>query len=171
MKEDKLSLQLYGSPLLRKKCREVKEIDFHIRQYFDKMVYMMRKKDGVGLAANQAGLDISLVVIETKEKLYKLVNPKILKSKGKILFDEGCLSFPGLGLTVKRSRQVWVNYLDDSGRSIDLQAEGVLAVILQHEIDHINGVVFIDRVPFFTRLKIRPQLLKIKKMYKAQHPV
>lgn len=152
---------------MRKKCREVKEIDFHIRRTLDKMVYMMRKKDGVGLAANQAGLDISLVVIETKEKLYKLVNPKIIKLKGKILFNEGCLSFPGLGLTIKRSRQVWVNYLDDSGRSIDLQAEGVLSVILQHEIDHINGVVFIDRISFWTRLKIRPQLLKIKKMYKA----
>ncbi|MCD6539470.1 MAG: peptide deformylase [Candidatus Omnitrophica bacterium] len=162
MNKIKLKLQIYGSPILRKKCRKVGEITPEILQILDKMVYLMRRYRGVGLAANQAGLDLALVVIETPEKLYKLINPKIIQKKGSLIFEEGCLSFPGLILSVKRAREVWVNFTDEQGRNLDLNAEDTLAVILQHEIDHIQGVLFIDRIPFWEKLKIKSVLKKIK---------
>ena len=166
MSKTELKIQLYDSPILRKKCKKVKSIDFQVSQLLDKMVYLMRKEKGVGLAGNQASLNLSLVVIETSPKLYKLINPRLTKRKGRIIFDEGCLSFPGLTLSVKRAEEVWVNYLDTQGKSIDLKAEGTLAVILQHEIDHSEGILFIDRVSFLKRLEIRRNLENIKRLYK-----
>lgn len=166
MKKTELRLQLYGSPLLRKRCLEVEKIDFRIRELLSSMVTLMRMKKGVGLAANQAGLELRLVVIETPERLYRMINPRITAQKGRIFFDEGCLSFPGINLRIKRAREVWVNYLNEEGFAIDLKAEGSLAVILQHEIDHINGILFIDRVPVWQRLKLIPQLKKIKQLSK-----
>jgi len=162
MSKIELKLQIYGSPILRKKCKEVKEITPEILQILDKMVYLMRRYKGVGLSANQAGLDLALVVIETPEKLYKMINPRIIQKKGSLIFEEGCLSFPGLTLSVKRAREVWVNFTDEQGRNLDLKAESTLAVILQHEIDHIQGVLFIDRLPFWERFKINPVLKEIK---------
>jgi len=166
MEKRDLDIQLYGSPILRKKCRQVKNIDYRINQLLDAMVKLMKEKEGVGLAGNQAGLELALVVVEAPQKLYRLINPRITKRKGKITFDEGCLSFPELTLSVKRSEEIWVNYLDEQAKEVDVKAEGILAVILQHEIDHINGVLFIDRIPLFERLKIRLKLDKIKRLYK-----
>ena len=162
MKKTELKLQIYGSPILKKRCRRVSRISPEILQVLDKMVYLMRRYKGVGLSANQAGLDLALVVIETPEKLYKMINPRIIQKKGSLIFEEGCLSFPGLTLSVKRAREVWVNFTDEQGRNLDLKAEDTLAVILQHEIDHIQGVLFIDRLPFWERFKIKPVLKEIK---------
>lgn len=168
MEKIELKLQIYGSPVLWKKCRPVKNIDFRIRQILDDMAEMMKKNKGIGLAATQAGLDLSLVVIELPEKSYRMINPKIVKRKGKIKFDEGCLSFPGLMLTVPRSEEVWVNFYDEQGKEQNIKAEGVLAVVFQHEIDHINGVLFIDRIPWWQRLSKLSKLKKIKQLHKEQ---
>lgn len=166
MDKTELKIQLYGSPILRKRTKELKAIDDTVNQLLDQMVSLMKKQKGVGLAANQVGLDVSLVVIGTPQKLYKLINPKIVKRKGKIIFQEGCLSFPELLLSIKRAKEVLVNYVDTRGKSIDLKAEGALAVILQHEIDHIKGILFIDRIPFFKKIRIRRDLKKIKELYR-----
>lgn len=166
MSKTELKIQLYGSPLLRKKTKQLKRIDGEVNELLNKMVSLMRKEKGAGLAANQAGLDLSLVVIETPEKLYKLINPKIVKKKGKVIFEEGCLSFPELSLSVKRAKEVLVNYVDTQGNFIDLKAEGMLAVILQHEIDHIYGILFTDRISLFKKIKIRRSLKKIKELRK-----
>jgi len=161
-----LKIQVYGSPLLKNKCKEVEEVSPQIKQLLDQMLKLMRKENGLGLAGNQAGLNLALVVIETPEKVYKLINPKIKKRKGSIAFDEGCLSFPDIGLSIKRAKEVWVEFLDEQGKAQTLKADDLLAVILQHEIDHINGVVFIDRISFLRRFGIRGKLAKIKKAYK-----
>lgn len=161
MKKTVLRIRTWPDPVLRKKCRQVKKVDSKTGYLLDKMHYLMKRGDGVGLAANQAGLDLALVVIEAEDRLFKLVNPRIIKKEGRQVFEEGCLSFPGLNLTINRAMRVWVSALDDKGDPLDIEAEGVLAVIFQHEIDHINGVVFIDRVPFWRKLLLKPSLRRI----------
>jgi peptide deformylase len=106
------------------------------------------------------------VVVEFDNRVYKLVNPQITKKKGKILFNEGCLSFPDMELSVPRAQELWLRYTDEQSRQLEAKVEGVLAVIIQHEIDHINGVLFIDKVSFLKRVAIAKKLKKIKKLYK-----
>jgi peptide deformylase len=123
----------------------------------------MRVNDGLGLAANQAGLDLSLIVVEAQGQIFKLVNPRILKKEGSICFSEGCLSFPALELEVKRWNRVWVGAQNEEGKDLEIEVEGLLAVVLQHEIDHIQGKVFIDRISLFQKFKAIPGLRKITK--------
>ena len=123
----------------------------------------MRKEGGIGLAANQAGIDLRLVVIETKDKIWKIINPQIRKKRGSIVFEEGCLSFPGLSLKIKRAKEVWVDFLDVDGNKVSVKAEDILAVAFQHEVDHLDGILFIDHISYLERLKISPWLLEIKR--------
>jgi peptide deformylase len=110
--------------------------------------------NGVGLAAPQVGLNLSLAVImlpvnKGEEKIYKryvLINPEISSPKGIVSGSEGCLSFPGLDIQVERAQEVKVKYLNEKGLPVELKTSGFLAVVLQHEIDHLNGRVFIDRL-------------------------
>ena len=163
----KLRIHFWGEKILRRKCRRVKDVDDNIRMILGEMYSLMRVSDGIGLAANQAGVDLRLIVIQIKSNIFKLVNPKIIKREGSIKIEEGCLSFPGITLGIKRAGKVWVSSLDENGSPIDIEADGILAVALQHEIDHINGVVFIDRVSFLERLKLKNKLKEIRKM--AEH--
>ncbi|UCG35414.1 MAG: peptide deformylase [Candidatus Omnitrophota bacterium] len=161
--EIKLRIHTWPEKILRTKCKDVKEVDDNIRNFLDQMYRLMRVADGIGLAANQAGLDLNLIVVQHQDQVYKLINPKIIKRKGKITFLEGCLSFPALEIEVKRANKVRVAALNEKREAVDIEAEGILAVVLQHEIDHISGIVFIDRIPFWKRIKIKSQLKKIKK--------
>ena len=172
MKKTKLRIHFWGEKILRKKCREVKEVNDDIRELLNEMYSLMTASDGIGLAGNQAGIDLRLVVIQIKDDIFKLVNPVIIKKEGSVRINEGCLSFPGITLDIKRAGKVWVSSLNENGDSVDIEAEGILAVALQHEIDHINGIVFIDRVSFLERLRIRGKLREIKeKAYKLQADV
>jgi len=166
MKKIKLRIHFWGERILRKKCKKVKEVNDDIRVFLNEMYSLMRVSDGIGLAANQAGVDLRLIVIQIKDNVFKLINPKIIKKEGKIKIEEGCLSFPGITLGIKRAGKVWVSSLDENGNTIDIEADGILAVALQHEIDHINGIVFIDRISFLERLKLKNKLREIKKKVK-----
>ncbi len=157
-----LRIRTWPDNLLKKKCREVEVVDGSIRRLLDEMHFLVQENKGVGLAANQAGLDLKLIVIEDRDEVIKLVNPKIIKKEGRMTFLEGCLSFPGIELKVKRAKKVWVSSLNEKGEAVNYEAEGLLAVIFQHEIDHINGISFIDKVSFLEKIKIRPLLKKIK---------
>lgn len=163
MKETKLRIHTWPESILRKKCKKVKTVDSHIRGLLDQMHSLMVISDGAGLAANQVGLGLSLIVIEAGDKVFKLVNPQILKREGKIKFTEGCLSFPGLTFDVNRSNKIWVSALDQDSNPLELEIEGFLAVVFQHEIDHVNGIVFIDRASLWQKLKMGSQLKRIKK--------
>lgn len=169
MKEIELKLHIWPDKILREKCRQVEEVNLYIRGLLDKMFFLMKKNKGIGLSANQAGLDLSLVVIDLsplgvdKNVIFKLVNPKILKKEGVVEFTEGCLSFPDLTLTVKRAKKVWVDTLNEKGEHLTLEARGILSIVLQHEIDHINGILFIDRIPFWQRIGLSPKLKEIAK--------
>jgi len=166
MKKIKLRIHFWGEKILRKKCKPVKEVNNDTRKILNEMYSLMRVSDGLGLAANQAGIDLRLIVIQIKDDIFKLVNPKIIKKEGTIKIEEGCLSFPGITLDIKRASKVWVSSLDENGNPIDIEADGILAVALQHEIDHINGIVFIDRISFLERLKLKDKLRDIKKKAK-----
>lgn len=161
MSKTKLRIHTWPEKILRKKCKKVKRVDDSIRRNLAEMLTLMQITEGFGLAGNQAGLNAALVVVEVKDHLFKLVNPKIIKQEGSISFTEGCLSFPGLEIDIKRANKIWISALDEQGKAIKIETEGLISVIFQHEIDHIEGKVFIDRISFLKRLQIAPKLQAI----------
>lgn len=161
MSKIKLRIHTWPEKILKKKCKKVRKVDNKIRELLSEMLSLMQVNGGLGLAANQVGLNLRLITIEAKDRTFKLVNPHILKKEGSICIFEGCLSFPGLELEVKRAAKVWVSAQDETGKLIELEVEGVLAIVFQHEIDHIKGNVFIDKIHFWQKLKIAPQLKAI----------
>ncbi|HPG40980.1 MAG TPA: peptide deformylase [bacterium] len=135
----------YGHPTLRKTAEPVKpeEID---KQFLQDMLETMEEEDGVGLAANQVDVAKQIITITDFEKTYILINPKITAcSENMVTGKEGCLSLPGLEAQVPRSEKVIVSALDENGVPVEIIGRGLLAVVLQHEIDHLNGVMYIDR--------------------------
>ncbi|UCC95740.1 MAG: peptide deformylase [Candidatus Omnitrophota bacterium] len=159
----KLRIYTWPEQILRKRCKDVLIVDDETRNILSEMYALMKIHKGIGLAANQAGINLRLIVVEAEDKVFKLVNPQITKREGRIALKEGCLSFPGLELEVKRAKKVWLSALSEKGEPIDIEAEDVLAVAFQHEIDHINGIEFIDRISFWQKFKVLPQLKKIKR--------
>jgi len=148
----------YPSSVLRKKCEEVKDITPEIKELGWDMVETMQEKEGVGLAAPQVGETKKVIVVQAEKPLV-FFNPKITKKTKKTeTAEEGCLSFPGLWLNVKRARGVEVEAINQNGEKIKIAMEGFPARIFQHEIDHLNGILFIDRIGFWQRLKIKKQL-------------
>ncbi len=161
----------YPDPRLRQKCEPAKKVDDRIRDLLNDMAETMYDAPGVGLAAAQVGIKERLIVVDVGEdeesgrvpKLYKLVNPEIIESSGKIEYEEGCLSIPGPKEVVKRPGEVIVEALDENGKKITIEAEGLLAVCLQHEIDHLNGVLFIDHLSRLKRERLLAKYLKRQK--------
>lgn len=131
--------------ILRKKSRTVEKIDGRILSILDDMAETMYQADGAGLAAVQVGILKQLVVIDVGEGLIKLVNPKIVSSYGEQHETEGCLSIPGIYGTVKRPEQVEVSALNENGDSVLLKGRGLLARAFCHEIEHLDGILFIDK--------------------------
>lgn len=141
------NIRINGDEILRKRSREVSKIDDKIKTLLDDMVETMYKEDGIGLAAPQIGVLKRLVVIDLGDKeVYKMVNPEIIKASGKQTDQEGCLSVPEIKGNVARPKYVTVKYMDENGNEIVLDAEDVLARCICHEIDHLNGVLFIDKM-------------------------
>lgn len=132
--------------ILRKKSKPVEKIDGRILTLLDDMAETMYKADGVGLAAPQVGVLRRLVVIDVGDGLIKLINPEIISYSGEQIDVEGCLSVPDVHGEVKRPDSVIVRALDERGRKIELSGSGLLARAFCHEIDHLNGVLFIDKV-------------------------
>jgi peptide deformylase len=141
-----LPIRIAGDPVLREKAKKVRKFDASIQKLIDDMVDTMRAAPGVGLAAPQVGVSLRVVVIETPDEgLMALINPEVVKTSGKRQVMEGCLSVPGYQAEITRSRQVTVKALDRDGKEIRLKAvDTLLAQALEHEIDHINGILYID---------------------------
>ena len=165
---DKIKLRIHTWPekILRKNCKQIEKVDDKIRKILYDMLVFMRLGDGAGLAANQVGFDLRLIVVEVGNQIFKLVNPQIVRCEGIMSFQEGCLSFPGLVLEIERSNKVWVTALDERGESVNIEAEGILAIVLQHEIDHIDGKVFIDKASIWQRLAAFGKMQTIKRRTK-----
>lgn len=137
-----------GDEILKKKSREIEEIDDKIRELLDDMVETMHKYNGVGLAAVQVGILKRAIVIDLYDDKgpIKLINPIIIKEKGEQEVEEGCLSFPNKYAKMIRPKEVTVEALDENGKKIKINAKDLLAQALCHEIDHLNGVVFVDKM-------------------------
>jgi len=159
-----LDVRHYGDPILRDHARPIKEINDEVRQLAVDMTATMVLKDGVGLAANQIGRLKRLIVLDIGQGPMIFINPKILdKSWKREKLEEGCLSLPGLGIKVRRPCKINLEYFQLSdGRRIKLLVEGLLARIILHEIDHLDGVLLIDKLTFWQRGRFKKQLLSIK---------
>jgi peptide deformylase len=147
-----------GDKRLRKKACKVLKVTAEECRLLDEMANTMYLEGGVGLAACQVGIDKQLVVIDIGEGLIKLVNPAIVKKEGAEVQEEGCLSVPDTAIKVKRAKKVTVEYLNDKGEALKISAEGLLARVLQHEIDHLLGKLIIDYLGPIKKLILRNRL-------------
>ena len=166
-----LAVLTYPNPILREKCKPVSEVTEEIRQLLDDMVETMYQNQGIGLAAIQVGRTIRAITIDLQQraedevpsKLYKLVNPEIIEREGKIKYEEGCLSVPGVREDVIRAEKIKLKALDENGNPLELDADGLLAICIQHEIDHLDGILFVDRLSKLRRELIKGRLKKLSK--------
>ena len=133
-----------GDPVLRKKANEVKKYGKWLNRLLEDMEETMELAKGIGLAAPQIGVSKRIIVINYEDKTYKLINPEIIIQEGQTTEIEGCLSVPGMLGTVKRAKSVVVKALNENQDEVEIEAEGMLAVVLQHEIDHLDGILYTD---------------------------
>ena len=171
-----LKIYEYPHPILKQKAAKVDKVDTQLQQFLDDMLAMMYKSVGVGLAAPQVGVSKRIVVIDAEqtedEQGHKsghpmyLVNPEIIwHSDEKVCGDEGCLSVPEQHAEVERFAKVRVHYLDYNGNEQEILAEDFLAIVIQHELDHLDGILYIDRI---SRLKRQMLLKKLSKLRHEQ---
>ncbi len=158
---------IWPDPVLKKKASPVAKVDDSIRGLIDDLFETMYAADGVGLAAPQVGVLKNVIVLDTSPRQPEarpvaMVNPVILSLEGAITYSEGCLSIPGEAEDVDRAAIVTVEYLDADGQSQTLRAEGLLAVAVQHETDHLKGTVFVDHISSLKRELIRKRMKRLK---------
>jgi peptide deformylase len=156
-------VRMYGDPVLRQKALEIVEVDDTVRELIADMRETMHAYNGVGLAGNQVGvlqrvLVVDVPLTEGPRAEYALVNPVIDQRTGTETGEEGCLSIPGIYEDVKRAERIRMRALDASGRPVEFVAEGYLARALQHEVDHLDGVLFVDRLSALKRQFLRGSL-------------
>ena len=165
----KRKIVIEPDPILRKKSSLIENVDDQVRKLMDDMLLTMYEAPGIGLAAVQVGILRRVIVIDIskddqKKKPMFFVNPKIThKSKKTSVYEEGCLSLPGHFAEIERPSECHVNYIDYNGREKELKADGLLATCLQHEIDHLNGILFIDYLSKLKKDMIIKKLIKHKK--------
>jgi len=134
-----------GDPVLREKAKPVEKITPAVGRLLNDMAETMYNARGLGLAAPQVGIPKRVIVVDAGRGLYQLINPEIIAAEGAETDREGCLSIPGVWGEVTRAFQVKVRALDRDGETVEVEAEGLFARVLQHEIDHLDGILFIDR--------------------------
>ncbi len=158
-----LPILRYPDPRLKKVAQPVVEIDERIRKLAADMAETMYEAPGIGLAATQVDVHLQLVVIdisEDKSDLRVLINPRIERPEGSHVGEEGCLSVPGIYEKVERAEKVTVHYLDLDGKKCSFTSDGLLAVCVQHEVDHLNGTVFVDHLSQLKQGRIKNKLAK-----------
>ena len=164
-----LEILTYPDPFLRQSTNPVTDVNDQIQKIIEDMAETMYEAPGVGLAAIQAGIDKSIIVFDPaaddeKRDFHALINPEIVFSEGEMLSEnEGCLSVPDFRADVKRFERVIVEALDRNGKPLKFEAEGLLSVIMQHEIDHLKGVLFIDHISALKRQLYKKKRLKALK--------
>jgi len=140
------NLRLEGDEILRKKSRKIENINERIKVLAEDMIETMNENEGIGLAAPQVGILKKLIVVDVGEGPVIMLNPEILEKNGEQIITEGCLSVPNKNGDVKRPEKLKVTYTDLKGNSHTIKTEGLLSVVISHEVDHLNGILFIDKV-------------------------
>jgi len=158
---------IWPDPRLKEKAVPVDAVDAGVRALIDDMFETMYAADGVGLAAPQIGVLQRIVVVDTSGSdedvaPFAMINPEIVETEGAIRYREGCLSVPGEAEEVKRAARVRVRFLDRDGNPVEMEATGLTAVCIQHECDHLNGVLFVDHLSSLKRELIRKRMKRLK---------
>jgi peptide deformylase len=158
---------IWPDPLLKKKASAVAKVDDSVRKLIDDMFETMYAADGVGLAAPQIGVLKNVIVLDTRPRQpdsqpVAMVNPVIVEKVGTTLYTEGCLSIPGEAEEIERAAQVTVKFLDRDGQEQQLQCDGLLAIAVQHETEHLEGVLFVDHLSTLKREMIKKRMKREK---------
>lgn len=163
-------IRLYGDPVLREECEPVGNVNDGIREVVNDLVDSVVKAEGLGLAAPQIGVPKRVIVVlespAEDRKYLAVINPEIVSACGEETAEEGCLSVPGIYEKVKRPQSVVVRGLDESGREVTIEATGLMARAFCHEIDHLNGVLFVDKIGIVRKGLLKGKLGAIKKRSK-----
>ncbi len=171
-----LQIVEYPDKRLKQKSQEVKEFDAKLHELLDAMHPFMIETNGIGLAAIQVNYPIRALILnipddegnQPPENLLEIINPVIIEKEGETVYQEGCLSVPQFYEDVKRAQKVKLNYQDRYGNTHSLEADGLLAIAIQHEIDHLEGILFIDHLSYARRKKFEKEYKKIQKERKAK---
>ncbi|WP_129408123.1 peptide deformylase [Marinitoga lauensis] len=159
-----LKVRLIGDPVLRKKATEIEKIDEDFLELLEIMTDMMYREDGVGLAAPQVGISKRFFIMDDGKQLRKVINPEIIEFLGEeTTFEEGCLSIPGIFLNVKRPEGVRVKYTNENGDIIEEELHEYTARIFQHEYDHLEGILFIDKVSTASKARVKGKIKELMK--------
>ncbi len=162
--EKELKIRTYGDPILSKVAKPVLKITPEHGELLSRMAQLMYEVSGVGLAANQIGVEESMFVADVGSGLYKLINPKITRLQGTQVMEEGCLSVPGVAVKIKRAKKVKLKALDELGKPVLIEAEDLLAQVFQHELDHLNGILIINRASLLERMRLKKKLKNLKEI-------
>ncbi|MFA7283299.1 MAG: peptide deformylase [Candidatus Omnitrophota bacterium] len=163
MTETKLKIKTYGEKVLREKAGRVAKISEEHRRILSQMSQTMYEGSGVGLAAPQVGISLQMIVVDIGDGLYKLINPRISKKRGRQAISEGCLSLPGISVKVKRAKHIRVSARNEEGVLLEIEASNLFACVLQHEIDHLKGKLIVDYASFLDKVRIKKKLSVLKK--------
>src|SRR4030042_3177499 len=155
-------IRIYPDPLLMKKAVPLRDIDGKVREIVDRMIETMYGNRGIGLAAPQIGITSQIIVVGLEDSWTALINPELIEGEGESVLYEGCLSLPTLEVPVKRKEKAFIRAWDLDGREVNLEVSGFPSRVVQHEIDHLQGILIIDHI---SRLKRK---LLIRKMIKDQ---
>ncbi|MCK5663275.1 MAG: peptide deformylase [Thiotrichaceae bacterium] len=164
-----LSILEFPDPRLRTVAKAVTKVDAKIKSLVDDMFETMYEEHGVGLAATQVDVHKRIIVIDTSEDKKNplcLINPELIEQSGEEESDEGCLSVPGIFEPVKRAERIKITALNQQGKSFELEADGLLAICIQHEMDHLLGKLFVDYLSPLKRQRIKKKMLKLHKREK-----
>jgi peptide deformylase len=167
----KLTILEFPDPRLRTKAKPVEKVDDKLRSLIDDMFETMYDAPGIGLAATQVDVHQRLLVTDVtadKSEPHVLINPEIIEKDGVTTTEEGCLSVPGYYEEVKRAEHIRVRFLDRNGDQAEMEAEGLLAVCIQHEMDHLDGKLFVDYLSEAKRMRIRKKLVKEQRHRSAE---
>lgn len=149
-----LEIKKYPNPILRRKATDVKEITPEIQKLAEDTTETMQQNQGVGLAASQVGESKRIIAVQTEEGPRVFINPKITKkSKEKDDAEEGCLSLPGVWLKINRAKWIELEALDINGKKLNIKADGLFSRVIQHEIDHLDGILITGRISLFQKIK------------------
>jgi peptide deformylase len=165
-----MNIAIYPEPVLRQKAKPLTEITRETYQKVAEMMELMCQAHGIGLAAPQVGWSVRLFIIDangssTGEKVF--INPTIIEETGEVNKEEGCLSFPGILIKVSRAQRIKAHAYNLKGKKIEIEAEGLAARAWQHELDHLNGCLFIDKMSPANRLAISNQIKEFERAYKS----
>ena len=150
-----LPITKYPDKILKKNCARIDAVTDKEKGFFENMLFTMRYSAGIGLAAPQIGISKRLIVAEVEEKVIKLANPEIIEAKGTDEMEEGCLSVPDAIVKIKRPYEAVVKGLNERGDEVEIKTEGLLARVLQHEIDHLDGRLIIDHMTILEELNFK----------------